>query len=90
MYLISLKAGHPTGRFQRAGIVVERLAPVLVDEVPAAIKAEKWLETRSVNPIELKALLKRGVKDLREKREMTQPVHEPEKPVKKTTKKATK
>ena len=77
MYLIKLKAGHPTGIFRRGGLQVETNLPVVVDAVPPKVRLEPWFEISEITPAQLEKL-KNKFSDLRakkEEKEMTQPVH---------------
>ena len=67
-FIIKLKAGHPAGTMQRAGIRVGRNAPIIMDKVPDAIKKDVWFTTAVVNKKEAKKLIKKGAVDLRVKK----------------------
>lgn len=75
MKLIELKAGHPTGRFVRDGVTVERAKPAVVDNVSAKVAAESWFVISEITEQKLAKLA--DFRDYREKKEMTQPVAEP-------------
>jgi hypothetical protein len=70
--LIELKSGHPTGRMRRAGIIVERVKPAVVDDVPLKVAKEPFFVISDVTEEKLKKLA--DFWDYRAKKEMTPPV----------------
>jgi hypothetical protein len=43
MYEVTVKQGHPTGVRNRAGMIFTAGGPVLLQEVPQAVRDDPWL-----------------------------------------------
>lgn len=48
MFKVTLKRGHPTGTYRRAGIEFTSSAPVILPEVPEAVAKDSWLTVTEV------------------------------------------
>ena len=48
MHEVTLKQGHPTGVYHRAGMEFTRAAPVRMQKVPEAVAKDPWLVVTEV------------------------------------------